>query len=139
MVSIQEEINILNNETERSVEDILDGSDYHLDLILSIKTPLESLAVKLEALNESLYTTLPKMSGEKINETLIPDLRKLNKSCVTLIGAIRTSFLYQDVRIALKKYTLQHDFLMEILHDTYNFKILKDEELDNILSDLNDI
>jgi hypothetical protein len=69
----------------------------------------------------------------------MPKLKLLKKSCMTLVGAIRTSFLYRDVRVALKNYTRQHDILREIIHDVHNFRLAKDDEFDNILKELNDI
>ena len=69
----------------------------------------------------------------------MPKLRQLNRSCLTLMGAIRTCFLYKDVRTALKEYTKQHDFLFEMIHDLHYFRLKKDEVFDSLLKELNDI
>ncbi len=139
MISIEEKIEKFYEETEESVKDIIEGSDEHLDLILSFTKPLDSLSGKFEELNAFLFKNLNKYTNEQIQNIVMPKLRQLNKSCMTLIGAFRTSFLYRDVRTSLKNYTRQHDVLREIIHDIHNIRLAKDEEFDNILKELNDM
>ena len=58
---------------------------------------------------------------------------------MTLVGAIRTSMLYSDVRSSIKRFSKSHDFLREMIHDLKHFRINKDDEFDNLLSELNAI
>jgi len=139
MVSIENKIDTFFQENEKSVTSIIDGSDEYLDLILSITKPLDQLAKKFEKLNEDLYQSIKIIPDEKLKSEIMPKLRDLNKSCITLIGAIRTSFLYRDVRSALKNYTRQYDFFKEIFHDTHHFRNSNDAEFDNLLRELNDL
>ena len=137
MIAIEQTIDTFYAETEESVNEIIDGSDDHLDLILCITLPLNKLSEKFSKVNESLIGNLDLCSDDEVEKQIMPKLRLLNKSCMTLIGAIRTSFLYKDVRTALKNYTKQHDLLLEIMHDILNIRLSKDDEFDNILNDLN--
>jgi hypothetical protein len=139
MITIEQQIDKFYEETEESVRLIIEGSDEHLDMILSITKPLEILSQKFEKLNDFLYNNINNYSDEQIGNLVMPKLKLLKKSCMTLVGAIRTSFLYRDVRVALKNYTRQHDILREIIHDVHNFRLAKDDEFDNILKELNDI
>ena len=137
MITIEEKIEKFFEETEESLKVIIDGSDEHLDLILIITKPLDILSQKFEEFNTVLYTTINTYSDEEVKNLIMPKLRQLNKSCMTLIGALRTSFLYRDVRASLKNYTKQHDILREIIHDVQNIRLAKDDELDNLLKELN--
>ena len=139
MISIEQRIEKFYEETEESVKVIIDGSDEHLDLILFFTKPLDSLSIKFEKLNKFLFENLDKYTDEQIQNIVMPKLRQLNKSCMTLIGAFRTSFLYRNVRASLKNYTKQHDILREIIHDINNIRLAKDDEFDNILRELNDM
>ena len=139
MITIEQKIDKFYEETEESVKLIIEGSDEHLDMILSITKPLELLSQNFETFNDFLYNNINSYSNDKIQNLLMPRLKLLNKSCMTLIGAIRTTFLYRDVRTALKNYTKQHDILREIIHDVHNFRLAKDDEFDNILKKLNDL
>ena len=139
MIAIEQNIDTLFQETEESTKVIIEGSDEHLDLILTITRPLDILSQKFEKFNESFYNTIGNYSGEQLQDVIMPKLRQLNKSCLTLIGAIRTSILYRDVRNSLKNYSRQYEILREIIYDTHNFRIAKDDELDNLLKELNAI
>ena len=126
-------------ENERSVNQLIEGSDEHLDLILSITKPLLEIAEKFKSLNEYLYTSLRNVTDETLRNEIVPKLRDVNKSCATLVGTIRTSWLYRDVRTALKEYTRQYDFFREIFHDTIHFRLHDNTDLDNVLKELNDL
>jgi hypothetical protein len=108
-------------------------------LILSFTKPLVSLSEKFEKLNEFLLEKLNTNTDPEIQTIILPKLRQLNRSCMTLIGAFRTSFLYRDVRESLKNYRRQHDVLCEIIHDVNYIRLAKDDEFDNILKELNDM
>jgi hypothetical protein len=136
---IEKRIEQFYEETEESVKVVVDGSDEHLDLILSLTKPLDSLSKKFEELNEFLFENLNAYTNKQIENFIMPKLMQLNKSCMTLIGAIRTSFLYRDVRVSFKNYTRQYDLLREIMHDIRTIRLAKDNEFDNILKELNDI
>ena len=139
MIAIEQNIDTLFIETEKSTKTIIGGSDEHLDIILSIIRPLDVISKKFENFNENLYNTINSYSEEQIQNVIMPKLRQLNKSCLTLIGAIRTCFLYRDVRTSLKNYNRQYDFFREIMHDAQNFRVAKDDEFDNLLNELNAI
>jgi hypothetical protein len=139
MITIEQRIEKFYKETEESVKEIIEGSDEHLDLILFFTRPLDSLSKKFETLNDFLFENLNAYTDEQIQNIVMPKLRKLNKSCMTLIGAFRTSFLYRDVRVSLKNYTKQHNILREIIHDVNSVRLAKDDEFDNILKELNDM
>jgi hypothetical protein len=136
MIAIEQNIDQFYLETEESTRVIIEGSDEYLDLILSITKPLDSI---FEKFNEGLYNTINNYSEEQIQSVIMPKLKQLNKSCLTLIGAIRTSILYRDIRTSLKNYSRQYEILREIIHDTNNFRIAKDDEFDNLLKELNAI
>lgn len=139
MIAIEQKIDQFFLETEESTKIIIEGSDEHLDMILSITKPLDLLSQKFETFNEILYNTINNYSDEQIQSVIMPKLRQLNKSCLTLIGAIRTSILYRDIRTALKNYSRQYELLREIIHDTHSFRISKDDEFDNLLKELNTV
>jgi hypothetical protein len=139
MIAIEQNIDIFFIETEKSTKVIIEGSDEHLDMILSITRPLDMISQKFENFNENLYSTIKNYSEDQIKNIIMPKLRQLNKSCLTLIGAIRTCLLYRDVRSSLKNYNKQYDFFREIIHDIHNFRIAKDDEFDNLLKELNAI
>lgn len=139
MIAIEQNIDKFYQETEESTQIIIDGSDEHLDLILSITKPLDVLSQKFEKFNEEIYNSINNYSEEQIRTIIMPKLRQLNKSCLTLIGAIRTSILYRDIRTALKNYSRQYEVLRELIYDTHNFRVVKDDEFDNLLKELNDI
>ncbi len=139
MTSVEQNIDKLYQETEESTRIIIEGSDDHLDLILSIIKPLDLLSQKLQEFNENFYTNINNCSEDQLKNSIMPKLRSLNKSCLTLIGAIRTSILYRNVRTSLKNYSRQYEFFREMLYDTHHFRISKDDEFDNLLKELNDI
>ena len=139
MIEIENEIDAFYKDTEESVNSIIAGSDEHLDLILSVTKPLNRLSEKFESLNENLYNSIGDYSDDEIKSQLMPKLLDVNKSCMTLIGAIRTSMLYSDVRSSIKRFSKSHDFLREMIHDLKHFRINKDDEFDNLLNDLNAI
>lgn len=139
MIAVEQNIEKLWQETEESARVIIEGSDDHLDLILSITKPLDLLSKKLELFNEGFYNNLNNYSEDQLKNVIMPKLRLLNKACLTLIGAIRTSILYRDVRTSLKNYSRQYEVLREMIHDIHNFRIAKDDEFDNLLNELNDI
>lgn len=138
MTSIGREIRIFKEEAEESVNVIIDGSDEHLDQILSIINPLNSITKRFTALNEMLFEHLPKCSKETIKVEILPELMDINRLCMTYIGAIRTSLMYRDVRLALKKFHTQHQLLIETIHDLHYLIISDDNELDNILKEISD-
>ncbi len=139
MIAIEQNIDQFYLETEESTRVIIEGSDEHLDLILSITKPLDLISQKFEKFNEGIYNTINNYSDEQIQSVIMPKLKQLNRSCLTLIGAIRTSILYRDIRTSLKNYSRQYEILREIIHDTHNFRIAKDDEFDNLLKELNAI
>lgn len=139
MIAIENEIDAFYKETEDSVNCIIEGSDEHLDLILSVKKPLDRLSEKFETLNENLYSSISSYSDDEIKNNLMPKLLEVNKTCMTLLGAIRTSMLYSDVRNSVKKFSKSHDFLREMIYDLKHFRINKDEDFDNLLDELNSI
>jgi hypothetical protein len=139
MIAIEKEIDAFYKDTEESVNCIIYGSDEHLDLNLTVTKPLDRLSAKFEALNENLYNSIGNCSDDEIKTRLMPKLLDVNKTCMTLIGAIRTSMLYSDVRTSVKKFSKSHDFLREMIHDLKHFRINKDDEFDNLLNELNAI
>lgn len=139
MIAIEQNIDTLFQETEESAKVIIEGSDEHLDLILSITKPLDILSQKFEKFNENFYYNIGNYSAQQLQDVIMPKLRQLNKACLTLIGAIRTSILYRDVRTSLKNYSRQYEVLREMIYDLHNFRIAKDDEFDNLLKELNDI
>ena len=139
MISIEKQLDAFYRDTTESIDYIIDGSDEHLDLILSITRPLDRLSEEFGALNENLYNEIGAYSDEEIRFHLMPKLMEVNRSCLTLLGAIRTSMLYSDVRQSVKKFSKNLDFFREMLHDLKHFRINKDQELDNLLNELNAI
>lgn len=139
MIAIEKQIDAFYKDTEESVNCIIEGSDEHLDLILSVTKPLDKLSKKFEVLNENLYNNIGKYSDDEIKVQIMPKLLEVNKTCMTLIGAVRTSLLYRDVRTSLKKFSKSHDFLREMIHDLKHFRLNKDDEFDNLLNELNAI
>lgn len=139
MIALEEKIEEFYKETEDSVKIILEGSDEHLDIILSIASTLNKVSKDFEVFNDFLYNTLNTYTDEQIQSLVIPKLKVLNKSCLTLIGAIRNAFLYRDVRASLKNYIRQHEILREIIHDIQHLRLASDDEFNNILKELNDI
>lgn len=139
MFAIEEKIDVIYKETEESVRVIVEGSDEHLDIIRSITAILHDASCTLEKFNNFLYDSINDLTDEQIQNVVLPKLKLLNKICMTLVGAIRTSFLYRSVRASLKNYTRQHDILREIIHDIHHLRLAKDDEFDSILKELNDI
>jgi hypothetical protein len=139
MTEIENQINAMYEETVQSVNSIIEGSDEHLDLILSVTKPLDSLTDRLTKLNESLDRDLQNYPDDVVKDQLFPKLKDLNRISMTLIGAVNRSFLYKDIRTSFKNYLKQHDFLREIIYDLSNFRIKKDSEFDSLLSKLNEI
>jgi hypothetical protein len=139
MVAIEERIERFYEETEESVTNIIEGSDEHLDLILSFIKHLDKLSIDFCNFNESLLKDLNDCSNDQITTIILPKLRQLNRSCLTLIGAFKTSFLCRDVRTSLKNYSKQYDIFHEIMHDLLNIRLAKDVEFDNILKDINEL
>lgn len=143
MFAIEEKIDEIYRETEESVQVIVEGSDEYLDIILSIAKILNNASYNLEEFNDYLYGSInalmDELTDEQIQNNVLPKLKLLNKICMTLVGAIRTSFLYRDVRASLRNYTSQHDILREIIHDIQHLRLAKDDEFNNILKELNDI
>jgi hypothetical protein len=137
MITFEENIAIFYNETESSVNAIIEGSDEHLDLILRVIKPLDSISEKFSAFNDYLYNDLNNYTDDQIRNTVLPSLKRLNKSCIMLIGSIRTSYLYQDVRQSLKNYIRHYEVLLEVIHDLQNIRLANDKEFDNLLKDLN--
>ena len=138
MIAIEDKIDSFYQETENSVNCIIEGSDEHLDLILAIKRPLDQLNIKFAALNDYLYQTIGTYSDEQLKDIILPKLRQLMKSCMTLIGSVKTSFLYRDIRQSLKDYTKQFELLRELVHDVQNIRLAKDEDFDSLLSKINE-
>lgn len=139
MISVEQEIDKFYDETEKSVEHIIDGSDEHLDLILSITNPLNKISSDFQRLNENLYSSFKNYSNEQLEGDVMSKMKRLNKLCMTLIGALRTSYLYRDVRVALRNFTRNHDLLREMIHDLQNLRLAKDDEFDALLNDLNNL
>lgn len=139
MIAIEEKIEQFYKETEQSVETIIEGSDEHLDLILSIVNPLNSISKKFESFNEFMFQEADTYTDEQLRDIVMPRLRSLNRSCLILIGAISRSNLYSSVREAFKKYRKQHDLLIEFMHDAHTVRLAKDDEFDNLMKELNDL
>lgn len=139
MIAIENEIDAFYKDTEESVNCIIEGSDEHLDLILSVTKPLNRLSEKFETLNENLYNSIGNYSDDVIRVQLMPKLLDVNRTCMTLLGAVRTSMLYSDVRNSLKRFSKSHDFLREMIHDIKHFRLNKDAEFDNLLNEINGI
>lgn len=138
MVAIEKSIDTFYQENEKSYN-IIEGSDEHLDLILSITKPLDDISLKFAKLNETLYSDLQKCSEAELRDTYMPKLKMINKSCYSLVGAIIKSSIYRDVRTSLKNYTKQHDLFREIINDLNNFVLNKDDDLDNLLKQINEL
>jgi hypothetical protein len=138
MVSIENKLDQFSTYTEESVDILIEGSDDHLDRINSIKIPLDKLGNQFEELNNHLFENIDVIPNENAIE-LLPRMKRLNKSSMTLIGAIKTCYLYRDVRNSLKSYSKQLEIFQEIFHDVYRVKLAQDKEMDNILNDLNEL
>lgn len=134
--AVFEEVHSFQKEAEKSAEVIIAGSDAHLDLILTYTQPLNQLTTELNALNELLYADAVRLSDKEV-KVLLPLLADVNKTCLLVIGAVRTSFLYRDVREALKNFSRSHAFLREIIHDLKYFRDTPDPDMDNLLNELN--
>ncbi len=139
MIAIEKQIDEFYKETEESINFIIEGSDEHLDLILSFSKPLDTLSEKFQALNENLYHNLRNCSDEEIRHQIMPRLIDVNRTCLTMLGAVRTSMLYRNIRMSVKTFSKNHAFLREIMHDLKHFRINKDDEFDNLLNELNAI
>ena len=139
MLTIENRIDDFFEQTEHSVNEFMEGSDEHLDMILSITTPINNLAVNFAELNNYLIQHLDNLPDDEIRNEVLPRMRQLNKSCATLIGSVRTSFLYRDVRNALKSYTKQYDHFREIWHDLQNIRLKNDDELDSLMAEINQL
>ncbi len=139
MVAIENKIRIFKEETAESVNVIIEGSDEHLDKILAITTPLNSITEKFTVLNNTLYEELKDYPKDFIKDKVLPELMDINRLCLTYIGAIRTSAMYRDIRSALKKFNVQYSLLRETIHDLHHFIISDDHELDSLLKDIGDI
>jgi len=139
MNAIEKQIDAFYKDTEESVNCIIEGSDEHLDLILSVTKPLDELSKKFEVLNENLFDNIGKYSEDEIKFQIMPKLLDVNKNCMTLLGAVRTSMLYRDVRTSVKKFSKSHNFLREMIHDLKHFRLNKDDEFDILLNELNAI
>ena len=68
MFAIENKIRIFKEETAESVNVIIRGSDEHLDKILSITTPLNSVTEKFTTLNNVLYEELKDYDKEFIKK-----------------------------------------------------------------------
>ena len=140
MVAIEHDIERLFQRTEESVRVITEGSDEHLDLILSINKPLDELTTSFQDFfNDDFFKTLDNSSDQQIEELILPRLKELNKSALMLIGAVRTSFLYRDIRNSLKNFQRQYDVLKETIHDLVHFRLAKDSDLNDLLGEINGI
>jgi hypothetical protein len=56
-----------------------------------------------------------------------------------VLGAVRRSLVYRDVRESVKTFSKNHDFLREMIDDLKYFRVTKDDELSDILDELNAI
>lgn len=138
MVAIENQIEQFSNETASSVDLIL-GSDDHLDLILSVKKPLDTLTSKFVQLNETLHKEINNYPIEVIENLIYPKLKELNKICVTMIGSMRTSFLYSSIRESLKKYQAEHELLRELMYDIHHYKLNDNPDMDDLLREINSL
>lgn len=138
MIAIETKIESFYQETEESYKVVIEGSDEHLDLILSIVNPLKQLTVHFKELNQYLVEAIDKTTDDDLRSIILPKLLQLNKSCYTLRGTTVSSPLYKDIREALKDYIKEHEFLREIIHDLQNIRLAKDEEFDSLLNELNE-
>lgn len=134
MRTIENRIDHFFEQTEYSVHALTEGSDLHLDVILRVITPLHQLAQQFEALNVWLLEQIDQLTDEEISKEMLPRMKQLNKSCATLIGSIRTSFLYRDVRQALKKYTRQYEHFREIWHDLRTIRVNRCNQLEILMA-----
>ena len=57
-LTIEEKVDKFNEESKVIFETIVEGSDEHLDRILSIITPLSSVTDKLSAFNEDIFENI---------------------------------------------------------------------------------
>lgn len=137
MSAIVENIKTFHKETDESVKELIAGSDEHLDIILSITKPLNSINEKFHKFNDSLYDAISKCSDDQLEKEVMPILWDLNKSCLSLIGALSNSRVYSDIRISLKEYHKQYSLLREVIHDIHHFRLAKDNEFENVLKELN--
>lgn len=133
------EIDAFQKKAEQSVEAILEGSDEHLDLILSIKKPLDDISARFEVLNERLYSELGSYSNDFVRMELMPKLAEVNKICLMVIGAMRSHLLYRDIRQSLKAFSNNLDFLREMMYDLKHFRVNQDSELCDLMDELNDL
>jgi hypothetical protein len=139
MIAIEKKIESFYQETEESFKVVIEGSDEHLDLILSIVKPLQNLTVHFKELNQYLVETIDKTADDDLRSIILPKLLQLNRSCYTLRGTTVSHPLYRDIREALKDYIKEHELLREIIHDLQNIRLSNDEEFDLLLNELNDI
>ena len=98
MVAFDEKINAYFIEANKTVNEIIRGSDEHLDIILSITKPLEQLAERMKILNEKLIAVLDSATSEVIQSQVLPEMNSLNRACFQMVGTIYRSQLYRDVR-----------------------------------------
>lgn len=134
---IEDKITHFQEATERSVDTFIDGSNEHLDNILRITNPLNKITGEFAELNDMLIKSLDGISNDKLRNEILPKLKATNKSCAGLIGAIRSCYLYRDVRIALNNFCRQYDAYREIMYDVQNIRLADDAELDHLLGGFN--
>src|SRR5688500_5413091 len=106
MTAIETQISTFTKAASDSADVIIEGTDEHLDLLLSVINPLDKLTAKFVELNESLAASFGNRSRKEW-ENSIHSLKQLNKICLLLDGAIRSSANYKDVRSAYKKFNTQ--------------------------------
>ncbi len=138
-LTIEEKVDKFNEESKVIFETIVEGSDEHLDRILSIITPLSSVTDRLSAFNEDIFENIGSSEVEDLRETIIPKLKSLRRTCLMVIGALRSCTLHKDLKQATSNFTSQVDFLREIISDIENFKLKEDKDFDNLLSMLNEL
>ena len=139
MELIDDKIDTFLEATVTSVNEIIEGSNEHLDLILSVVKPLDRLSEKFESLNQLIYQSIGSLSDDTLKNHLLPKLKDVNRQCMTLIGAVRTCYLYENIRLSFKRFRIQYDILREMIHDLQNIKLAADDDFDSLMKELNEM
>jgi hypothetical protein len=136
MNEVAEIIDSFAKETNESFDEVVLGSDEHLDSILKVTTPLGELTRKFEKFNDDLWVSLSKSTDEELR-SFLPSLQELNRSCISVIGALRTFRYYSHIKDTFRNYYAQWECYRELIHDIDKVRLSKNDDIDKALSFIN--
>ena len=136
MIAFEEKVLTFQKENDAVKQVFVEGSDEHLDKLLSIKKKLDKLTNDFGLFMNDIIPSSNKLCKDEIKSSGIPSLLDLYASSISLVATLKRSRLLNDLKSCCQGYYSQVENLRELISDLEHHRG-NDDGMEEILAELN--